>query len=731
MTVPVRVEIDVADTTEAEAWRDAARSAGFVCTAEAPDVIVADLHLAVARRWLAPGRPVAWPAPGLVVASEFGEFVGAADPRVATLRKPASAGALTDAIRRVYRPVGPGAAPPDPSAEAARLHGVTELRDGVLADPDPELELLVATIARELGVGTALLTLVEADRQTFAAATSEAADLARGRATPASWSVCRFVVAAEQSLRIADMRAAPALAGSPLVAAGVVGAYAGAPVRVDGVGTVGAICVLSREPRQFTDADVARLEFAARLAGACLSRRRSLPPAPPATPSPLPDSALFDGKYLLTATLGHGNYTQVWLGREARTGQVVVIKQVAAASFDGEVQPLASLRHPNLVRLSGWGTAPDGRDYIVLEHIEGESLADVLASARARRRALSDDEVLSILDDVAGVLATLLGAGVVHGDIKPANIIFDHRYGRAVVIDLGLGQRVGRRSRGGTPGYSAPEQFGADPIDGRADVYALAALAWALIAGNGPFSAVPPAERAAAQRRGELPSLTSLRPGLSPEVEVLLTAALSPVPTARPSSAVGFVGALRRAMRERRAPERLASRAPCTRGLLFRRSREEAAALLGVSIEAHAFSALDRDARAVFEQASDDLYHPSAAFAAYLRLVRDGVDLAVLARRAVGDRLRDQLLRMRLPRDLAAVEHGVAALLERDHDGLVVRTRRRADGALDVALAGEHLDVLGPWTSGTLRLLASLCGRPSRIEVASVAAGVVVTIVPT
>jgi serine/threonine-protein kinase len=187
---------------------------------------------------------------------------------------------------------------------------------------------------------------------------------------------------------------------------------------------------------------------------------------------------------------------------------------------------------------------------LVQEYIDGEDLA-----AHFRRRGpLPLLALAPILRDVAAALDAAHAAGVVHRDVKPSNIMLEgapDRVRRAVLMDFGvaLSSEDRRLTQAGniigTLDYIAPEQVrDAARVDGRADVYALAATVFHLVAGRPPFVERTPLAMVMAHLRRPPPPPSAFAPALSPAAERALLAALQKHPGARPATASAFVDAL-------------------------------------------------------------------------------------------------------------------------------------------------------------------------------------------
>ncbi|MGH7586882.1 MAG: protein kinase domain-containing protein, partial [Gemmatimonadales bacterium] len=233
--------------------------------------------------------------------------------------------------------------------------------------------------------------------------------------------------------------------------------------------------------------------------------------------------------YRIERELGGGGMSRVFLAEEARLGRKVVVKvlppgmsaAVQTERFEREIQLAASLQHPHIVPLLTAGAAGDLL-YYVMPFIEGESLDAKLA----REGALPVPEAVRILRDVVDALAYSHGRGVIHRDIKPANVMLSGRH--AMVTDFGVAKAVTASSQGagsltslgialGTPAYMAPEQAAADPnVDHRADLYAIGAVAYEMLAGRKPYEAPTPQAMLAAHVSGSPDPVSRYRASIPP-----------------------------------------------------------------------------------------------------------------------------------------------------------------------------------------------------------------------
>lgn len=214
--------------------------------------------------------------------------------------------------------------------------------------------------------------------------------------------------------------------------------------------------------------------------------------------------------------------------------------------FKREGSVLMALDHPSVVRVRDVGTDALGRAYLVMERLRGETL-----HARIERSgALPLDAVTPIALAVAGALDAAHAHGVLHGDVKPANVFLDDRaHGEAAVrlVDFGTSKVHGldRLTRTGevigTPTYMAPELLTGDgELDARLDVYALGVLLYEALAGSPPFTERNPGRLLYQIALGKHVPLAHVRPDLPAPLVTLLGDAMAPKPSARVASAGAF-----------------------------------------------------------------------------------------------------------------------------------------------------------------------------------------------
>lgn len=251
--------------------------------------------------------------------------------------------------------------------------------------------------------------------------------------------------------------------------------------------------------------------------------------------------------------LGEGSYGVVYLAREVAGGRPVALKVLSssagdesAARFSQEAQVLATLDHPGIVRLVAWGSG-GARLWLAMEYVEGETLRERLE----RTGAESDPaRVAALLAPVGAALDFAHGKGVLHRDVKPENLLLTPA--GAKLLDFGLAKMLygtsSVRTRAGllvgTPAYMAPERIRGDAAGPSADIYALAVLAYELLAGRPPFTG-DPIPVVQDQLRKPPPPLPPAVP--APVAAVVLSALAKEIGDRPATSAGAFVTALGRA----------------------------------------------------------------------------------------------------------------------------------------------------------------------------------------
>jgi serine/threonine protein kinase len=266
--------------------------------------------------------------------------------------------------------------------------------------------------------------------------------------------------------------------------------------------------------------------------------------------------------YRVERQIGAGGMAEVYLARDERLGRLVALKVMSPAMTDDETFRLRFIREsraaaavddPHIIPVYEAGAA-DGVLFIAIRFVSG---GDVRSLVR-REGPLSAAWVMPIISAVASALDAAHATGLVHRDVKPANMLLDSRASRAdhvYLSDFGLskdmqsGRLTGTGDFMGTPSYTAPEQITGQHVDGRADQYALACSAFEMLSGDVPFAARKGWAEVYAHLNAPAPTLTDCRPDLHPAVNQVFARAMAKEPRDRYESCRQFSDALNDALR--------------------------------------------------------------------------------------------------------------------------------------------------------------------------------------
>lgn len=262
------------------------------------------------------------------------------------------------------------------------------------------------------------------------------------------------------------------------------------------------------------------------------------------------------GSYKLVAPLGQGGMGTVFRGYQEAIDRSVAIKLLPAnllsdpsflTRFTEEARALSKLAHPAILPLYEYGQA-NGLPYIVMPIMSGGNFAD-----RVKRGPLTLSEVVRVLTPIAAALDFAHQQNVIHRDVKPSNILFDHQ-DHALLADFGLAKIVEGEPDGeqealsgtvsGTPAYMSPEQALGHKLDGRSDLYSLGVVAYEALVGRAPFSSRNVIQLAMKHVNEPPPKPRSLRADLSQAVEDSILKVLEKDRDARFATAGEFLQAL-------------------------------------------------------------------------------------------------------------------------------------------------------------------------------------------
>ena len=239
--------------------------------------------------------------------------------------------------------------------------------------------------------------------------------------------------------------------------------------------------------------------------------------------------------FRLDELLGWGASGAVWRAERLADGSAVALKVARSAADQGTVREataLSTIRHPGVVRVLGHARTDDGRPVGVLELVGGESLA-----ARLGRDAMPLGQGLAIARGIAAALVAAHAAGVVHGDLKPANVMLRPE-GGVVLLDFGAAAVAGGASHGigGTPAYLAPEQVDGVTASAASDVFSFGVILYELLVGVRPFVGEGVQQLLFQIAYAEAPDLAVVAPRVPAGARAACARCLAKDPHARPTA---------------------------------------------------------------------------------------------------------------------------------------------------------------------------------------------------
>jgi serine/threonine protein kinase len=267
-------------------------------------------------------------------------------------------------------------------------------------------------------------------------------------------------------------------------------------------------------------------------------------------------------EYRLEEMLGKGGMARVYRGVDVRLKRHVAIKVIDAPfrsdsdyamRFEREAQAIAQLEHPNIVTLYRYGEV-DGLLYMAMQYIQGADLKSILSSYHQDGEFIEPSESLHIIQEVCTALDYAHGKGVVHRDVKPANIMLDQG-GRAYLADFGLVLLAEIGTYGevfGSPHYISPEQAvsSASAVP-QSDFYAIGVILYEMFTGVLPFEADTPTELAMKHMIEPPPPPREQRPEISPALESVILRTLAKQSEDRYETGAELITALESALKDR------------------------------------------------------------------------------------------------------------------------------------------------------------------------------------
>ncbi len=285
------------------------------------------------------------------------------------------------------------------------------------------------------------------------------------------------------------------------------------------------------------------------------------------------------GKYELVERLGHGGMAEVWKALDTQLQRYVAIKVLQpnlrddpnfANRFRREAQLIASLHHPNIVQVHDFQIfqpEDDNKDtpapiaYMVMNYVEGQTLADYIHKTSSRGQIPSPTEIVNLFTSISQAIDYAHQQGMIHRDIKPANILLDERntahnsMGEPILTDFGVAKLLSASATNisggqlGTPLYISPEQARGHPGDERSDVYSLGVILYEIVTGVTPFRGNTPLD-VVTQHVHATPTAPSLiNPRISPPLALVVMRCLAKDPATRFDSASALTVALADALK--------------------------------------------------------------------------------------------------------------------------------------------------------------------------------------
>jgi serine/threonine protein kinase/tetratricopeptide (TPR) repeat protein len=319
--------------------------------------------------------------------------------------------------------------------------------------------------------------------------------------------------------------------------------------------------------------------------------------------------------YRVIEQLGKGAHAVVYLAEDLVLGRAVVLKLLpqersadAAASerFLHEARTASSLNHPNICTIYEIAEA-DGRQFIVMERLDGRTLAEVIAGG-----PIQPGTLIELAVQVADALDAAHANGIVHRDIKPPNIVVTRR-GQAVLLDFGIAvlvQPLDRRPAaetgpgaasfgrwGGTLAYMSPEQLRGEELDGRSDLFSLGAVLHEMATGRPAFTGSDIASIASAILTQSPPPLRSMAPAIPQELERIVGRALEPNRHLRYQTAADMRADLQRLQRDLTVRASVSAATPISPTRTRRRLALAAAAIVTIGAATTGWALVEGSAR--------------------------------------------------------------------------------------------------------------------------------------
>jgi len=262
--------------------------------------------------------------------------------------------------------------------------------------------------------------------------------------------------------------------------------------------------------------------------------------------------ATLPSNYEFIRVLGRGSMASVFLVRNTTLRRLVALKvpgnilghdDVSRKRFVREAQAAARISHPNVTSVYAIGTLDNNLPFIEMQYVDGSNLADLIKS----QGQMEPDKARQLLMQIAHALAAAHECGVIHRDVKPANVLIDRDQSTAYLTDFGIAgiletgtEAVTKLTRDsdrlGNPAYMSPEQLRGDPLTEQTDIYSFGVLAYEMLTSHGPFGDADIRDIAAAHIRRAPIDLCEANPEIPRKVGEILRRCLSKKPENRPAA---------------------------------------------------------------------------------------------------------------------------------------------------------------------------------------------------
>ncbi len=268
------------------------------------------------------------------------------------------------------------------------------------------------------------------------------------------------------------------------------------------------------------------------------------------------------GKYEIIERLGRGGMAEVYRAYHANLDRYVAVKVMHkfladddefATRFEKEAQNIARLKHPHIVQVYDFEYDNTTESYyMVMELIDGVTLKEYFAEYEEKGQPIPLEDALRISREAASALAYAHKAGMIHRDVKPANLMLDSKEGHRVVLtDFGIAKIVKGSQMTvtgglvGTPAYMSPEQGVGETGDERSDLYSLGVIMFQMVTGHLPYDAETPLALIMKHLNDPVPSVLELNPQLPKALDEIITRLMSKEPDERYASATELIDDIR------------------------------------------------------------------------------------------------------------------------------------------------------------------------------------------